>query len=97
MSQDEHTHQGPSYMSIFWILAVLMGLEVGVTFLHIGPVLMGALLVGMAVGKAILVALYFMHLKFEKTTLSLIAITPMVICVFLTVMLYPDITWSWRP
>ena len=94
---DMHEHKGPSYMSIFWLLAILTAAEVGVTFTHLAPIPMGALLVGMAVGKAVLVALYFMHLKFEKTTLSLIALTPMVICVFLTLMLYPDITWSWRP
>ncbi len=93
---DSHS-QSPSYMTIFWYLAILTAAEVGVTFMPLAPVPMGALLVGMALGKACLVALYFMHLKFERTTLSLIAVTPMLICVFLTVMLYPDITWSWRP
>ena len=97
MSNDSHAHQGPSYMSIFWWLAVLTAAEIGVTFTHLAPVPMGALLIGMAVAKACLVALYFMHLKFEKTALSLIALTPMVICVFLAIMLFPDATWSWRP
>ncbi len=90
-------HKGPAYMTIFWWLAILTAAEVGVTFTGLSPIPMGAVLVGMAVGKAVLVALYFMHLKFEKTALGLIAITPMAICVFLTVMLYPDATWSWRP
>jgi cytochrome c oxidase subunit IV len=37
------------------------------------------------------VALYFMHLKFERTTLTLIALSPFVLCVFLILMLLPDI------
>ena len=97
MSDTTHEHQGPGYMSIFWLLGILTAAEIGVTFLPLAAILMAALLVGMAIAKATLVALYFMHLKFEKTTLSLIAITPMLLCVMLILMLYPDVTWSWRP
>jgi caa(3)-type oxidase subunit IV len=45
----------------------------------------------MAISKATLVALYFMHLKFEKRTLAIIALSPFVLCVFLILMLTPDI------
>ena len=90
-------HAGPGYMTIFWWLFALTILEVGVTFLSIPKLAMGTLLVGMALGKACLVALYFMHLKFEKRTLGLIALTPLVLCTFLVFMLLPDGTWSWRP
>jgi cytochrome c oxidase subunit 4 len=44
------------------------------------------------VAKAALVALYFMHLKFENRTLGIIAVTPMILCVFLLFMLMPDAT-----
>jgi caa(3)-type oxidase subunit IV len=44
----------------------------------------------MAVSKAALVALYFMHLKFEVRTLGIIALTPMILCVFFLFMLMPD-------
>ena len=50
-----------------------------------------SLLVVLAVWKAALVAMHFMHLKFEKTTLALVALTPFVLCVFLILMLLPDI------
>ena len=33
-----------------------------------------------------------MHLRFERTTLGVIALTPMIICVFLILMLLPDLT-----
>ena len=91
------THASPNYMQIFWVLAVLTALEVGATFLPIGKWAIGILLVGMALTKAALVAAYFMHLKFERRTLSLIAVTPLLICVLLVFMLLPDATWSWRP
>ena len=48
------------------------------------------LLVGLALSKASLVALYFMHLRFEIRTLGIIALTPMILCVFFLFMLFPD-------
>jgi caa(3)-type oxidase subunit IV len=47
----------------------------------------------LAVGKAALVGLYFMHLRFEVRTLGIIALTPMLLCAFLLFMLVPDSTW----
>lgn len=49
------------------------------------------LLVSTAISKASLVALYFMHLRFERFTLSLVALSPFLLCLFLIVMLTPDI------
>jgi cytochrome c oxidase subunit IV len=42
--------------------------------------------------KAALVALFFMHLKFERSTLMIIAFTPLLICTFLVFMLLPDLS-----
>ena len=56
----------------------------------IAKLLIATLLVGMALTKAILVAAYFMHLKFERRTLAVIAATPLALCVFLVLMLLPD-------
>ena len=44
-----------------------------------------------AVWKAALVAMHFMHLKFEKKTLTIVALAPFVLCIFLVLMLMPDI------
>ena len=88
-----HTqHEEPNYMNIFWALTVLTVLEIGVVYLPITKLVVGFLLVALAVTKAVLVALYFMHLKFERPTLGIIALTPMIICVFLIFMLLPDLT-----
>ena len=86
---EKEQHQ-PHYMGVFWWLLILTVLEVTVVYLPLGRLTVGVLLVGMALSKATLVALYFMHLKFEKLTLGLIALTPLILCVFLTLMLLPD-------
>ena len=64
-------------------------LTVGIVALCVG-VIIAVLLVGMALTKASLVALYFMHLKFERRVLTMIAFTPLLLCVFLALMLMPD-------
>lgn len=92
-----HGNRPTSYVVIFWWLGILTVLEIGAASLGIPTGAKGALLVSMALGKAALVALYFMHLRFETRTLSLIAITPLVLCVFLLLMLMPDTGWVWRP
>jgi cytochrome c oxidase subunit IV len=84
------THKHPNYMAIFWYLAVLTVIELIVIFTPLSKITIGVLLVGLALGKAALVAMYFMHLKFELRTLGLIAITPLVIATLLVFVLLPD-------
>jgi len=48
------------------------------------------LLCSLALGKAVLVAMYFMHLRFETRTLGLVAITPLMIATLLVFLLLPD-------
>lgn len=85
------THdKGPSYMAIFWYLAILTVVELAVIFLPIAKLLIGIMLVALAVSKAALVALYFMHLRFETRTLGYIALTPLLIGALLVFVLLPD-------
>jgi cytochrome c oxidase subunit 4 len=84
----EHKH--PNYMAIFYYLAILTAIELGVIFLPISKLLIGALLCVFAVWKATLVAMYFMHLKLETRTLGLIAVTPLAIATLLVFVLLPD-------
>jgi cytochrome c oxidase subunit 4 len=77
-------------MAVFYWLAALTVIEVAVTFLPLTKLALGAILVVLAFTKAALVALYFMHLKFERRTLLLVAVTPVILCVFLMFMLIPD-------
>src|SRR5437899_889509 len=84
-------HEEPNYMGIFWWLLALTILELAVIYAPIAKFAIAILLIGLALTKASLVALYFMHLKFEKRTLGLIAMTPLLLCVFLVFALTPDL------
>jgi cytochrome c oxidase subunit IV len=86
-------HDEPNYMLIFYWLAALTALEVGVTYMGLPKMLMIAILVGLAVAKAVMVAMYFMHLKFERRTLGLIALTPPLLLVLFVCITYPDTAW----
>ena len=91
MAQDGH-NEHPKYMNIFWWLLGLTIVEVLVAIPDYATLLKGLLLIGLACGKAILVANYFMHLKFERKTLAVIVLTPFLICVLLVFALMPDLT-----
>jgi cytochrome c oxidase subunit 4 len=83
-------HKHPNYMAIFWYLAILTVVEIGVIYLPLGKFTIGVLLCALALGKAALVAMYFMHLKFETVTLGWIAVTPLAIATLLVFVLLPD-------
>lgn len=84
-------HKEPNYIGVFWWLLALTILEIAVIYMPVARLIIVILLVGMALTKAALVALYFMHLRFERVTLGVIALTPLVLCLFLILMLSPDI------
>jgi len=87
-------HTQPKYFVIFWWLLALTIIEVGVIYMPLAKLLIAILLVGLALSKASLVAMYFMHLKFERATLGLIAVTPLLLCVLLVFALLPDLSGS---
>jgi cytochrome c oxidase subunit 4 len=96
--QDQHAATlHPNYIGVFWWLLALTILEVLAASLPVGATYPQAakvlILVGLALSKASLVALYFMHLKFERSTLGVIALTPLFLCVFLLFLLIPDSAW----
>ena len=68
-----HEHTGPNYMAIFWWLLVLTIIEIGWALMpHGSKLALASGLVVAAVIKAVLVALFFMHLKFERKTLGIL-------------------------
>ena len=87
---DSHAKHGPSYMTIFWYLAILTVVEIAVIFLPIAKMAIAVMLVSLATAKAAMVALYFMHLRLEVKTLGYIALTPVLIGTLLVLVLLPD-------
>ena len=78
-------HKHPPYIGIFFVLAVLTAVELGVAFLPWPKTVIVLLLLGLAVWKALLVALYYMHLRFEPTRLRILAVAPLPLAVILVV------------
>lgn len=78
-------HARPNYVGIWVGLAALTGVELFVAFLPWAKTTLILLLVGLAVWKALLVALYYMHLRFERNRLRILAIAPLPLCVILVV------------
>ena len=74
MEEQEHAH--PRYILIWVILLVLTLAEVGYAFLDLPKVVLAVGLVLMAVWKAVLVAMYYMHLRYEPRRLWILAISP---------------------
>src|SRR6266404_2250167 len=85
-------HDEPNYIAIFIYLAVLTGVELVVYAVGLPQVAKVGLLIALAFAKAVLVAMYFMHLAIERKVLAVIAITPIVLVTFLCFMLLPDLT-----
>jgi cytochrome c oxidase subunit 4 len=86
-------HEEPNYMAIFYWLFGLTVAELAVSYTPMPKGLMIAALVSLAFVKASLVAMYFMHLKFEKRTLAMIALTPPMLLVMFLFITYPDTAW----
>ncbi len=89
----EAEHQAPNYMAIFYWLFALTVVEVALVYTPIPKPLLVASLVSLAIAKASLVAMYFMHLRFETRTLGLIALTPPTLLVMFLVITFPDTAW----
>jgi cytochrome c oxidase subunit 4 len=75
----EHDVPHPNYMAIFWWLLGVTIAEVAITYTGIPQAMMIIILLVMAFGKAALVALYFMHLKFDNKILMIIAVVPVIL------------------
>ena len=84
------------YMQVFVWLGVLTLAELGVTYMGLPKFLLVLILIVLALTKAAMVGLFYMHLAVERRTLMLIAITPLFLCAFLVFMLAPDHTHTTR-
>ena len=91
MEKEKHAH--PNYIGIFFFLAALTAVELGVAFLPWPKMVLILLLVFLAIWKAVLVALYYMHLRYEPNRLRLLAIAPLPLAVILVVAVTREFRW----
>lgn len=92
MAEQAHVKH-PPYIAIWVVLAVLTGLEIGVAFLSWPKIVLILILVALAVWKALLVALYYMHLRFESTRLRILAVAPLPLAVLLVAAVITEYLW----
>ena len=91
MEETAAVHKQPNYAGVFWSLFVLTIFEIIVANLHqFTKMIIVVSLISLAVVKASLVALFYMHLKFEKFIIYLIVIFPIFLAAVLTVLVLLD-------
>jgi cytochrome c oxidase subunit IV len=71
----EKGHNAP-YMLIWGVLLVMTLAEVGYAFINLPKVWIATGLIVMAIWKAVLVALYYMHLRWEPRRLWVLVAVP---------------------
>ncbi len=84
----------PNYVAIWGWLVALMIAGLAASFLPGARGLAVVLIFATAIAKALLVALNYMHLKFEPRLIYAIAIVPVLFLLVLTVALFPDFVFS---
>ncbi len=81
------------YLIIFiWLLAVT-AIELGVVMIDMPPLMLKIIILGTALAKVVLIALFFMHLKSEKPIFWWIPLVPLVLAFFFVLMLFPDMVY----
>ena len=72
-----------TYVGVFALLFVVTGIEVGVSQYISDKTIAVILLLALAAAKALLVMLFFMHLKYDTKTYSLFLLFPLFMAVLL--------------
>ena len=92
MAETTHTSHS-NYIAVFIALGVLTGLELFVAFLPWSQMTKILILIGLAVWKAAMVGLYYMHLRFEPTRLRWMAVAPLPLAVILVFVVTREFRW----
>lgn len=83
-------HKQPPYFLVWGVLLLLTLAEVFFAFLELPKAWLVSGLTFMAVWKALLVALYYMHLRFEPRRLWLLAASPLPLAIILVVVVLQE-------
>ena len=79
-----------TYLKVFGALAVITAIEVGVAALALDNTLRIIILMGMAATKVALVALYYMHLKYDQRILAIIGGFPILLVAIMLLFFLAD-------
>ncbi len=82
-----------TYLMVFGWLALLTILEIGGAASPMPRLAFVFFLVATALSKALLIVLYFMHLKFESRWVWILPAVPVVLAICFVAALFPDIVF----
>lgn len=94
MTQTAKVNRRP-YIIVFILLGILTALEVGVTKIPVGKGLMAFLLISLALTKAVMVAMVFMHLNHERKALKLTVAIPFAFPAIYAFVLIAEASWRY--
>jgi cytochrome c oxidase subunit IV len=97
----EHEHD-PPYMGVFWLLLILTVIEVGAGYLplmtggavELPRIILVPLLLALAVAKATLVGMFYMHLRYDTKWLSIIFLSAFALAVVFGISIVPRDYWG---
>ena len=100
---DEHVHHGPN-LQAYMVIGLALSIFTAVSFIvngmvrgdTIGPVLGFAIILGVAVVKSLLVALYFMHLAYDWRKVGFFIVPALILGVMFFFVFMPDIVLAWH-
>jgi caa(3)-type oxidase subunit IV len=100
-SEARHAGAGITpYLVIFGALVIFTGISFGANYMvHLGSMQKGTsfvIILGVAVVKAVLVAMFFMHLKLDWPKLYFMIIPVLILGVMMVIVLLPDIVLAWH-
>ncbi|MGH7143428.1 MAG: cytochrome C oxidase subunit IV family protein [Planctomycetota bacterium] len=81
-------------LAMFLWLTAITGCEVGLVYLHLQQKLLATLLICTSLTKMLLVAIYFMHLKFEGKLIRAMLIAVVILGLIFFFALFPDLVFS---
>ena len=87
----------PNYTAVWIWLMALLGVGLAASLLPGGRTIGLVVIFAAAFAKALLVALNFMHLRWETGLIYAIALIPVVFIAILAVALFPDFVWHVIP
>ena len=91
---DDHAHHGPSFR-VYMIIALVLAVCTSLSFLFNQTISVKfvafVLILSVAIIKAVLVAMYFMHLKWDWKLLYFLIIPAFILGVMMMLVLMPDI------
>lgn len=91
MGHANHKSHTVEYVIVFFVLAILTALELMIPDLKSPYAYKAAGLVGLALGKAFVVAYFYMHLKEEKGWLRFIAAVPITAGLYAVVLILESV------